>query len=111
MDQLTSYRSIIERILGEYLEFMDNDDQVEIVSIVDKEGENFLLLEIGWQYPRRIYNVVFHVRLKQGKIFIEQDWTREGITSQLISTGVPADKIEWRYQPPEMREAAQMQFA
>lgn len=111
MDQLNFYRAIIERILGDYLEFMDNDEQVEVISIVDKEKANYILLEIGWQYPRRIYNTIFHVRLKQDKILIEQDWTREGIAPQLVSAGVPADMIELRYQPVEMREAAQMQFA
>jgi hypothetical protein len=48
-------------------------------------------------------NVVFHVRLKDDKIWIEQDWTREGIGQQLVEAGVPAKFIELGYQPPEMR--------
>ncbi len=111
MDKLTSYRPIIERILNEYLEFMADDEQVEVVSLIDKKEENYLLLEMGWQYPRRIYNVIFHIRLKQGKIWVEQDWTREGIAHQLVATGVPVDVIEFSYQPPEMRKAAQLQLA
>ena len=110
MDSLTSYRSAIEHILGEYLEFMA-DDQVEVISLIDKKEENYLLLEMGWQYPRRIYNIIFHVRLKEGKIRVEQDWTRQGIAHQLIAAGVPANAIELSYQSPEIRQAAHLQMA
>lgn len=103
MDRLNQYRPLIERLLGEQLEFVADDKQVDTVSIVDKTRENYLLVEIGWQHPRRIYNVVFHVRLKEGKIWVEQDWTREGIAHELISAGVPAELIVYGYQSPEIR--------
>ncbi len=61
------------------------------------------LIEIGWQHPRRVYNVVFHIRLKDDKIWVEQDWTRKGIGHQLTEAGIPAEFIELGYQPPEMR--------
>jgi hypothetical protein len=103
MDQVKQYRPIIERILGDHLEFLGDDTQVEAVRIVDKNGENYLLIEIGWEPPRRVYNVILHVRLKDDKIWIEQDWTREGVGSQLVDAGVPATLVELGYQPPEMR--------
>jgi hypothetical protein len=62
-----------------------------------------LLLEIGWQHPRRVSNIVFYLRLKGGKIWIEEDWTREGIGHQLVSAGVPPQLIEFGYQPPKIR--------
>jgi hypothetical protein len=73
--------------------------------------ENYLLLEVGWQHPRRIYNIVFHLRLQQGKIRIEQDWTREGVGYQLVAAGVPPELIELSYQPPETRPLAQRQMS
>ena len=111
MDQLTPYRHIIERLLGEYLEFMADDEQIDVFSVIDKKEENYLLIETGWQHPRRIYNIIFHLRLKQGKIRVEQDWTREGIARRLVAAGIPVDAIELTYQPPEMREMAQLQMA
>ncbi|GAB4417526.1 MAG: hypothetical protein Fur0044_13210 [Anaerolineae bacterium] len=103
MDRLRDYRSIIQRILAEHLENAPQEEDVETVSINDEAGEHYLLLEIGWQPPRRIYNVVFHLRLKEGKIWVEQDWTEYGIARELMEAGIPAEAIELGFQPPEMR--------
>ncbi len=103
MDRLSKYRSIIQRILGEHLENALQEEDVETVSVSDETGEHYLLLEIGWQPPRRIYNVVFHLRLKDDKIWIEQDWTERGIARELIQAGISAEVIELGFQPPEMR--------
>jgi hypothetical protein len=111
MDKLAIYRPIIERILGEQLEFAAGDEGVETFAVTDQNKENYLLLEVGWQHPRRIYNVVIHLRLQQGKIHIEQDWTREGVGYQLAAAGVPPELIELDYQPPETRLLAQRQMS
>ncbi len=103
MDQLKQFRPIIERLLAEHLEFAAGDDQIECIPIIDREGSNYLLLELGWQAPRRIYNVVFHVRLHEGKIWVEQDWTREGIAVRLMEAGVPEELIAYGYQEPDIR--------
>jgi hypothetical protein len=63
-----------------------------------------MVVSVGWRYPRRIYTVFFHLRLKDdGKIWIEQDCTEEGIVTELMNAGVPGTDIEMGYQPPEMR--------
>jgi XisI protein len=103
LDNLEQYRQIIRRIVCDHVEFATPDDQVETLSICDDANGHYMLVETGWQYPRRIYNVVFHVRLKDGKVLIEQDWTEGGIARELLSAGVPADAIELRFQPPELR--------
>jgi hypothetical protein len=110
MDQLSPYRPIIERIMGEYLEFITGDEQIDIIPLIDQAQENYLLLEIGWQYPHRIYNVVFHLRLKNGQIQVEQDWTREGIATQLVQAGIPPHLLNLQYQPADTRPLAEMQL-
>ena len=46
---------------------------------------------------------MFHVRLKDGKVWIEQDWTEHGVARELLEAGVPPEAIELSFQPPEMR--------
>ncbi len=44
MDQVNQYRLIIERILGDHLEFLADDKEVEAVRVVDEHSENYLLI-------------------------------------------------------------------
>lgn len=103
MERIEYYRSVIKRVLGEHLEATPEDTQIETLSIQDDASDNYLIVEIGWQAPRRLYNVVFHIRLKDNKIWIEQDWTEEGIARDLLQAGIPAEAIELGFQPPAMR--------
>ena len=102
MDQL-NFDQKLERLLGEYLENAPDEDEIESLSIIDQKQGNYMFLEVGWQHPRRIYNVLFHLRLKDGKVWIEQDWTERGIAYSLLDIGIPKDSIEFAFQPPEMR--------
>jgi hypothetical protein len=43
------------------------------------------------------------VRLKDGKFWIEQDLTKEGITTELLEEGVPKEDIVLAFHAPELR--------
>src|SRR3990172_7175108 len=103
MDRVEEYRSIIRRILGEHLEYTPQEENIETLAVCDDKGGHYLLVEVGWQSPRRIYSVVFHVRLKDGKIWIEQDWTEHSVARELIEAGVPEKMIELGFRPPELK--------
>ena len=42
-------------------------------------------------------------RLKDGKIYVEEDWTKEGIANELMRAGVPASDIVLSFNPPDLR--------
>jgi len=111
MDRLKEYLQIVERIVGGHLEAAPKEEQIETLSVCDRAGGHYLLLEIGWQPPRRVYSVVFHIRLKGGKIWIEQDWTEHGVARELLEAGVPPEAIELGFQPLEMRPHAHLKMA
>lgn len=56
MGRLEDYQPIIERILGEHLEHVLKEEQVETLGVCDEAGGHYMLLEIGWQPPRRVYS-------------------------------------------------------
>lgn len=103
MERMNEYRQIIRRILGEYLEYIPPEKGVDAIGIVDESQDNYLLLQVGWRPPYHIHKAFFHIRIKDDKIWIEEDWTQEGIATELIKAGVPADMIVLGWQPPEMR--------
>ena len=103
MDRIKEYQAIIQRILGEHLENTPPEPDIEAISISDEARGHYMLVEIGWQPPRHIHNVVFHLRLKGDQIWIEQDWTEGGVARELIAAGIPIEAIQLGFQPPEMR--------
>jgi hypothetical protein len=103
MDRIDEYRQIVERIVRQHQEAEPPDDQVEVIRICDSVGSHYLLMELGWQPPRRVYHVIFHLRLVEDKIHIEQDWTEYGVARELVEAGIPTEAVELMFQPPEMR--------
>ncbi|MBI3764473.1 MAG: XisI protein [Chloroflexi bacterium] len=100
---MDNYKPAIRRILAGHLAFRPAEENIETVAICDETGEHYMLLEVGWQYPRRIFNVVFHIRLKDDRVWVEQDWTEYGVARELLDAGIPAEAIELGFQPPEIR--------
>ena len=45
-----------------------------------------------------------YVHLKNNKIYIEEDWTEEGIANKLIREGVPKEEIVLAFYSPEHRK-------
>jgi hypothetical protein len=98
MDNLNlNEREIIEKLLTEYVNFLNNDDCVQIELIVDKERERYLLVEIGWDKGRRIYGVLIHIGILGNKLWIQQDGTEEGIADELANLGIPKERIVLAY--------------
>lgn len=98
-----TYRDVIQRVLSQYVEEAPPEPGIETLAICDEAGGHYMLVELGWQPPKRIYNVVFHLRIRDGKIWVEQDWTERGVSRDLLAAGVPPEEMELGFQPPEMR--------
>lgn len=111
MGRVGKYKAIIQRILAEHLESTPDEENVEAMAIQDEHGGHYMFVEAGWQYPHRIYNVVFHIRLKDDKIWIEQDWTEHGIARELLAAGISKDDIELGFQPPQVRPHIEWEIA
>jgi hypothetical protein len=44
------------------------------------------------------------MRIKNEKIYIEEDWTEEGMANELLTEGVPMENIVLAFQAPETRK-------
>lgn len=106
MDKIEKYRQIIKEILGNYKEILDRRENppLESVFIFDEQNDNYTWLKFGWQNGSRFEGISVFVRLKNGKFYIEEDWTEDGIAVELMPKGVPAKDIVLAFQQPEMRQ-------
>jgi hypothetical protein len=66
--------------------------------------EHYLLMKMGWYQDNRIKSNVIHVRLKDGKIWIEEDRTEDGIATDLLQAGVSCEDIVLAFHPPRLRQ-------
>jgi hypothetical protein len=113
MDKLDNYRHLIQRVLTEYggLAAKSTSSNLENVLVFDGERDNYLLIVIGWQGEERIKGNNIHVRLKHGKIWIEEDWTEDGVATDFLQAGVPCEDIVLAFHPPHLRQYTEFAIA
>lgn len=105
MDSLSSnYQEIIEKVISDYANFLGDDDLVQIELIFDRTRDRYLLVETGWENGRRIYGTLLHLDIINGKIWIQQDGTEQGIANELIALGVPKDRIVLGFKSLQRRQ-------
>jgi len=108
MDKLEGYRALIKRLLSEVARLLNNqqdskENDVVAQCVFDEERDHYVLLKVGWLGKRRIRGTTLYVRLHNGKFWIEDDMTEEGIATDLVKAGVPKEDIVLAFQPPDVR--------
>jgi hypothetical protein len=48
--------------------------------------------------------MTIYVRIRNGKFWIEEDWTEDGIATDLVREGVPKEDIVLAFHDPETRK-------
>lgn len=106
MGKLETYRQMIREILASYVE-LDNRQPTpgtESFLLVDETQNHFMWMNTGWEGKKQITGPTAYLRLQDNKIWIEEDWTEEGIATDLLERGVPNEDIVLAFHPPEMRQ-------
>ncbi len=105
MDKLTKYRDLIKRILTGYLEIARRQPTpgVEPLLLMDDERGHYVWMNLGWSGDERVNHTTVHISLHNGKFWIEEDWTEDGIATDLLEAGVPRDDIVLAFHAPEER--------
>ncbi|MEM7128412.1 MAG: element excision factor XisI family protein [Chloroflexota bacterium] len=60
---------------------------------------------------KRVWNTTLYVRIKDGKFWIEIDWTEEGIATDLLEAGVPNQDIVLAFHHPSIRKHTEFAVA
>jgi hypothetical protein len=105
VEDVNRYRQLIMEYLSK-LEALSREQPragVETTCVFDTARDQYLLINTGWERARRVDGATLHVRIRDGKIWVEEDWTEEGIAEFLVRAGVPREEIVLGFQPPSMR--------
>ena len=84
MDRVDEYRDILEGILDKHHRIPFSHGEIESRFIIDRDRNNFVLMNVGWDGDRRIHGCVVHVEIINGKIWIHRDGIEDGITDELV---------------------------
>lgn len=113
MDKLTEYPKLIKQILTEYVELSNRhpNPDIETFLIVDEVKSHYIWMNLGWQNGERVTGITVYVRVRDSKFWIEEDWTEDGIATDLVRVGVPKEDIVLAFHEPRMRQYAEFAVA
>ncbi|HEY9863428.1 MAG TPA: XisI protein [Candidatus Obscuribacterales bacterium] len=113
MDKLEHYRFLIKKILTEYHQLFAaaSTPNVEMLLAFDDQRDQYLWFQVGWTTEERIKGISVHIRIKNEKIYIEEDWTEAGIATELLTEGVPKEDIVLAFHDPESRKFTEFAIA
>jgi hypothetical protein len=77
---------------------------VKEMLVFDDERGQYVWLESGWDQRQRVERIIVHAHVREGQIWIEEDWTEDGIASALLREGVPATDIVLAFHDPLLRD-------
>jgi hypothetical protein len=99
-----NYQEIVKDIISKYAKDQAEEDLENTEIVFDTERDIYLLLYTGWKDENRIYGCPIHISIKDGKVWIERDFTEEGIPHQLVELGVPKTDIVLGFRSPYVRQ-------
>lgn len=105
MDKLNTYRQLIQKLLEDTAELFSSTtlQNVELHTIFDEKTDRYVLYRTGWWNKQRIHSTILFVRIQDGKIWVEEDGTEEGIATELLEANVPNEDIVLGFRHPEIR--------
>lgn len=87
------YGSILKKTLHDAVRVQPRLQQIRLYPVCDAETGHFLVLATGWDKQSWVDAVLFHARLVDEKVVIEEDNFEEGLTDALIIAGVRREDI------------------
>ncbi|NEO88302.1 MAG: XisI protein [Spirulina sp. SIO3F2] len=105
MAQLNDYPQIIKQILTQHIDRCNQnpDPERETFLVIDPERGHYIWMSLGWQNGERFSGATVYVRIRDGKFWVEEDWTEDGIANELLTAGVPKEHIVLAFHEPELR--------
>ncbi|BAZ22033.1 XisI protein [Kalymmatonema gypsitolerans NIES-4073] len=103
MDTLNTYRRIIKDVLVPYTQIPYSHGDIQCKTVFDSENDSYLLITFGWDGVKRIHGCLVHIDIIDGKVWVQRDDTEDGVTYELVTAGIPKDRIVLGFHPPNVR--------
>jgi hypothetical protein len=98
------YREVVQKIIQQYASQYLEKNETRAYIVFDTERDHYLLLYLGWRDEERLHGCPIHIDIQDGKIWVQRDFTEEGIANQLIEQGIPKTDIVLGFRSPYVRQ-------
>ena len=98
-----NYPEIIKKILLDYGEYYSRDNEFPLKTLFDDKQQSYMLLDVGWYGQEYIHNAPIHLEIIDGKIWIQNDDTEDGVAADLLEAGVDRVDIVLGFRHPKIR--------
>jgi XisI protein len=78
-------------------------DRVVSVPIFDEMRDQYLVLCYGWRGQERVYWVVLHLEIVEGKVWIQRNQTEVDVEAELMALGIAEKDLVRGLVPPDYR--------
>ena len=103
MDKVEQYREYIQKLITTHASSDEDKEEVEVQLVMDIVRDHYQWMNVGWKGFKRVYHCYVHLDIKDGKIWIQQNWTEDDLAADLVEMGVPREDIVLGLQPPFKR--------
>jgi hypothetical protein len=113
MGNVTTYAAIVREILSRVAEHLKKIPKpgIETLLIEDPSQGIFSLNRVGWHAGNRLNNTVIFARVRDSKVWIEEDNTDLSFADELHRAGISVEDIVFAFQPPERRHLTEFSVA
>lgn len=102
--KLKAQQDALMDILQEFSSQPIGNQGLEKQLIADKERNRFQVIVFGWENDQKLVNTtLLHFEIKNGKIWILQNWTEIEVAKELNNRGIPKHEIVLGFLPASMR--------
>jgi XisI protein len=71
--------------------------------IADTERNRFQVIVFGWESNNLVNTTLLHFEIKNGKIWVQQNWTEIEVAKELVARGISKQEIVLGFLPEVMR--------
>ncbi|HFA47645.1 MAG TPA: XisI protein [Bacteroidetes bacterium] len=107
MDKLLKYKTLVKEVLASYARQgavePDSKEHLETQLLFDDTNLHYQVLRIGWQGIQNTFSVIFHIDIKDGKIWVQRNISDYDIIGDLEAKGIPKEDIVLAFYSPKMR--------
>ena len=99
MDHPLSYADILKKTVQAATINQPRLQAIKLYPACDTDSGHFLILATGWDKQRWIDTILFHARLVESQVIIEEDNFEEGLTPALIAAGIKREDVTTSSKP------------
>ncbi len=95
----------------EWVDFLNTDDVATCEPVFDRVHDRYLVVETGWEGNARIYGVLLHIDIVDGKLWVQHNGTESAVADELVAAGVSKDRVVLGFRHPSQRSLSEFAVA